>query len=60
MNPDQILHAYTRVSSASKEEEGTSLDTQKELGLKKSEQLGYRYSSNQVINQIRIALIRQF
>ena len=59
MNPDQILHAYSRVSSAS-QEEGTSLDTQKELGLKKSEQLGYRYSSNQVINQIRIALIRQF
>ena len=33
MNPDQTLHAYSRVSSASQEEEGTSLDTQKEIGL---------------------------
>ncbi|MCS5662134.1 MAG: hypothetical protein NZ842_17185 [Dehalococcoidia bacterium] len=33
MNPDQTLHSYTRVSSTSQEDEGTSLDTQKELGL---------------------------
>ena len=37
-----ILHIYTRVSSAV-QEEGTSLETQKELGIKKSKELGMKY-----------------
>lgn len=39
----EILHIYTRVSSQVQEEEGTSLDTQKELGIKKSKDLGFDY-----------------
>lgn len=35
-----ILHIYTRVSSASQEDEGTSLETQREMGLKRAEVLG--------------------
>lgn len=35
----EILHIYTRVSSAV-QEEGTSLETQKELGIRKSKELG--------------------
>jgi len=38
----EILHIYTRVSS-SVQEEGTSLETQKELGIKKSKELGMKY-----------------
>jgi len=38
----EILHIYTRVSSAI-QEEGTSLETQKELGIKKSKELGMKY-----------------
>ena len=38
----ETLHIYTRVSSAS-QEEGTSLDTQKSLGIKKSKELGMQY-----------------
>ena len=38
----EILHIYTRVSSAV-QEEGTSLETQKELGIKKSKELGMNY-----------------
>ena len=34
------LHIYTRVSTSFQEEEGTSLDTQKELGIKKAKELG--------------------
>ena len=34
------LHIYTRVSSSAQEEDGTSLDTQKELGVKKAKELG--------------------
>jgi site-specific DNA recombinase len=37
------LHIYTRVSSSVQEEEGTSLETQKELGIKKAEDLGFSY-----------------
>lgn len=37
-----ILHIYTRVSSSA-QEEGTSLDTQKSLGIKKSIELGFGY-----------------
>ena len=37
----EVLHIYTRVSSTIQEEEGTSLETQKELGIKKSKELGF-------------------
>ena len=37
---DTILHIYTRVSSSVQEEEGTSLDNQKNYGIKKAEELG--------------------
>ena len=36
----KILHIYTRVSTSVQEEEGTSLETQKELGILKSKELG--------------------
>lgn len=39
----EILHIYTRVSTSAQEEEGTSIDTQKELGIKKAEELGFKY-----------------
>jgi len=35
-----ILHIYTRVSTSSQEEEGTSLETQLELGVQRAEKLG--------------------
>ena len=38
----ETLHIYTRVSSAS-QEDGTSLETQKELGIKKSKELGMKH-----------------
>ena len=43
MNPSTTLYIYTRVSTSSQEEDGTSLDTQKELGIKKSQELGFDY-----------------
>jgi DNA invertase Pin-like site-specific DNA recombinase len=36
------LHIYTRVSTSA-QEEGTSLDTQRELGIKRAEELGFEY-----------------
>ena len=39
----QTLHIYTRVSTSAQETEGTSLDSQKELGKKLSKQLGLNY-----------------
>ncbi len=36
----EVLHIYTRVSSAAQEDVGTSLDTQKELGIRKAKELG--------------------
>jgi site-specific DNA recombinase len=39
----EILHIYTRVSSTVQEEDGTSLDTQKDLGIQKSKELGFDY-----------------
>jgi DNA invertase Pin-like site-specific DNA recombinase len=36
-----VLHIYTRVSSSAQEERGSSLDSQKELGINKSEELGF-------------------
>lgn len=37
------LHIYTRVSTRLQEEEGTSLDSQKELGIQKSKELGMNH-----------------
>jgi DNA invertase Pin-like site-specific DNA recombinase len=39
----EILHIYTRVSTISQEEEGTSLETQLETGIQRSEKLGMDY-----------------
>ena len=38
-----ILHIYTRVSSLIQQEEGTSLDNQKQLGIKKAKELEYEF-----------------
>lgn len=38
-----ILHIYTRVSTTVQEEMGSSLDTQKELGITKAKELRYEY-----------------
>lgn len=40
---DQILHIYTRVSTVSQADRGSSLQTQLELGKKKAKQLGFGY-----------------
>ena len=40
---DQILHIYTLVSTSVQEVEGTSLENQKNLGIKKSHELGLEY-----------------
>jgi DNA invertase Pin-like site-specific DNA recombinase len=40
---NNTLHIYSRVSSLIQEEEGTSLDNQKQLGIKKAESLGFSY-----------------
>ena len=37
------LHIYTRVSTTVQKELGSSLDTQKELGIKKAKELGFEY-----------------
>ena len=37
---NNILHIYTRVSTSSQEEEGTSLETQLELGIERAKKLG--------------------
>ena len=36
-----ILHIYTRVSSTAQQEEGTSLENQRNLGFRKATELGY-------------------
>ncbi|WP_135074813.1 recombinase family protein [Terasakiella sp. SH-1] len=38
-----ILHIYTRVSSAVQEAQGTSLQSQEELGIAKANELGFEY-----------------
>ena len=38
-----ILHIYTRVSSTIQQEEGTSLENQKKMGIKKAIELGFDY-----------------
>jgi site-specific DNA recombinase len=37
----EILHIYTRVSTIAQEEKGSSLESQKDLGIKKSKELGF-------------------
>jgi hypothetical protein len=39
----KTLHIYTRVSTAVQAEQGTSLDSQRELGIEKAKQLGFEY-----------------
>ena len=39
----KTLHIYTRVSTAVQAEQGTSLDSQRELGIEKAKQLGFDY-----------------
>ena len=41
----ETLHIYTRVSSVSQEEEGTSLETQLELGIERSKKLGMKHKT---------------
>lgn len=41
--PENTLHIYTRVSTKSQAEDGVSLDTQLEEGIKKQKQLGFEY-----------------
>ena len=41
--PKEILHIYTRVSTGVQEDEGTSLETQLEEGIKRSKKLGMKY-----------------
>ena len=38
----ETLHIYTRVSTKIQDEDGTSLDTQEDLGIKKSKELGMK------------------
>jgi len=42
-NPKKTLHIYMRVSTKVQSEDGTSLDTQKEIGIKRSKTLGMDY-----------------
>ncbi len=38
-----VLHIYTRVSTIAQADEGLSLDVQRELGIKRAEQLGFEH-----------------
>lgn len=40
---DQTLHIYTRVSTVVQAEQGTSLESQRDLGIKKADELGFAY-----------------
>ncbi|MGV0960257.1 MAG: recombinase family protein [Limnohabitans sp.] len=40
---NNTLHIYTRVSSTAQQEEGTSLENQKQLGIKKAGELGFDF-----------------
>ncbi|MDN3987395.1 recombinase family protein [Zwartia vadi] len=37
----ETLHIYTRVSSTAQQEDGTSLESQKQLGIRRAEELGF-------------------
>lgn len=41
--PSYTLHIYTRVSTIAQADQGTSLDSQRELGIKKAADLGFAY-----------------
>lgn len=43
MDSSKTLYIYTRVSTSTQEEEGTSLENQTELGIKKAKELGFDY-----------------
>ena len=43
MKLNQMLHIYTRVSTQTQQDEGTSLDSQRELGIKKAQEMGFEY-----------------
>ena len=40
---DQVLHIYCRVSTRIQETDGTSLETQQDLGIKKAKELGFKH-----------------
>ena len=40
---DRTLHIYTRVSTVAQAEQGTSLDVQQELGIKRANELGFEF-----------------
>lgn len=40
---DQTLHIYIRVSTVAQAEQGTSLESQRELGKKKADELGFKW-----------------
>ena len=42
-SPDNTLHIYTRVSTVTQADKGTSLDSQQQLGLKKAKELKFDY-----------------
>jgi DNA invertase Pin-like site-specific DNA recombinase len=41
MRMKETLHIYTRVSSTAQQEDGTSLDSQRQLGIRRAEELGF-------------------
>ena len=41
--PKEVLHCYLRVSTRVQETEGTSLDTQKEQGILRAKDLGFKH-----------------
>ena len=41
--PKQVLNCYLRVSTRVQETDGTSLDTQKELGILRAKELGFKH-----------------
>lgn len=43
MDSSKTLYIYTRVSTSTQEEEGTSLENQTDLGIKKAKELGFDY-----------------
>ena len=54
---NEIMHIYTRVSTTTQEEEGTSLETQKELGIKSAKKKGFDY---RIWNSPCFFLVRRF
>ena len=42
-DPSKTLHIYTRVSTFSQAEKGTSLESQRDLGIKKAKELRFNY-----------------